>query len=327
MKFAVFGAGAIGGLIAARLAATGQDVSVVARGAHLAAIQQRGLRVRSGIFGESTCRPRASKDPAEIGPVDVVVLAVKAHSLSGIAPSLGALFGPDTICVTTQNGIPWWYFEGLGGRWAGTRLESVDPGGTIAAHIDSRRIIGSVVYISASLAEPGVLDHVEGARLPVGELDGSRSTRVQNLASVFTDAGLKSSVRSNIRADIWTKLLGNATFNPISALTRATMKQLLDTPETRRLIAEGMEEVRAVASALDVAISVSTEKRIAGAEQVGHHKTSMLQDLEAGRPLELEPILGAVVELAGKTGVSVPRLESLYACAQLLSANISHPMD
>jgi len=323
MKFAVFGAGAIGGLIAARLLDTGQEVSVIARGAHLAAIRQRGLRIRSTVFGESTSRPRASEDPAGIGPVDVVVLAVKAHSLTAIAPSLGPLFGPETICVTTQNGIPWWYFEGLSGRWAGTRLDSVDPGGTIAAHIDSRRVIGSVVYISASLVEPGVLDHVEGARLPIGELDGSRSERVRDLASVLTTAGLKSSVRSDIRADIWTKLLGNATFNPISALTRATMKQLLDAPETRRLIAEGMEEVRAVAAALGASISISTEKRMAGAEQVGHHKTSMLQDLEAGRPLELEPILGAVVELAGKTGVAVPRLASLYACVKLLSANVT----
>jgi 2-dehydropantoate 2-reductase len=323
MKFAVFGAGAIGGLIAARLSESDQDVAVVARGANLAAIQQQGLRVRSTMFGEFTCRPRAVEDPAEIGPVDVVVLAVKAHSLTAIAPGLRPLLGRDTVCVTTQNGIPWWYFEGLGGRWAGTHLDSVDPGGTIATHIDSRRVIGSVVYISASLVEPGVLDHVEGARLPVGELDGSRSERVRALADVLTVAGLRSSVRSHIRADIWTKLLGNATFNPISALTRATMKQLLDTPETRRLIADGMEEVRAVAASLDVAVSISTEKRIAGAEQVGHHKTSMLQDLEAGRPLELEPLLGAVVELAGKTGVAVPRLESLYACAKLLSANVS----
>lgn len=323
MKFVVFGAGAIGGLIAARLLDSGEDVSVIARGAHLAAIRERGLRIRSSVFGESISRPRASEDPAGIGSVDVVVLAVKAHSLTAIAPNLTPLFGPETICVTTQNGIPWWYFEGLSGRWAGTRLDSVDPGGTIAAHIDSRRVIGSVVYISASLTEPGVLDHVEGARLPVGELDGSRSKRVRDLAAALTAAGLKSSVRSDIRADIWTKLLGNATVNPVSALSRATMKQLLDAPETRRLIAEGMEEVRAVAAALGVSISISTEKRIAGAEQVGHHKTSMLQDLEAGRPLELEPILGAVVELAAKTGVAVPRLESLYACAKLLSANVS----
>jgi 2-dehydropantoate 2-reductase len=322
MKFAVFGAGAIGGLLAARLIETGQEVSVIARGAHLAAIRRQGLRIRSAAFGESTCRPGASENPAEIGPVDVAVLAVKAHSLTAIAPSLAPLFGPETICVTTQNGIPWWYFQGLSGRWAGTGMESVDPGGTIAAHIDARRVIGSVVYVSASLAGPGLIEHVEGTRLPIGELDGSRSERVRGLAKIFTDAGLKSSIRSDIRADIWTKLLGNATFNPISALTRATMTQLLETPETRRLIREGMDEVRAVAAALGVSIAISTEKRIAGAEQVGNHKTSMLQDLEAGRPLELEPILGAVVELAGKAGVVAPRLEALYACAKLLSANI-----
>jgi 2-dehydropantoate 2-reductase len=323
MKFAVFGAGAIGGLIAGRLIETGHDVAVIARGAHLAAIRERGLLIRSTLFAETTYQPRASADPGEIGPVDVVVLGVKAHNLTAVAPHLGPLFGPETICFTTQNGLPWWYFAGLSGRWAGTRLESVDPGGTIAAHIDARRVIGSVVYISAGLTEPGVLDHVEGARLPIGELDGSRSARVQELAAVFSEAGLRSSVRSDIRADIWTKLLGNATFNPISALTRGDMKQLLDLPETRALIAEGMEEVRAVAAALGVSIAISTERRIAGAGQVGNHKTSMLQDLEAGRALELDPILGAVVELAAKTGVAVPRLESIYACAKLLSANIS----
>ena len=323
MKFAVFGAGAIGGLIAGRLLETGHDVAVIARGAHLAAIRERGLRIRSTLFGDTTCRPRASEDPGEIGPVDVVVLGVKAHSLTPVAPRLAPLFGPETICLTTQNGLPWWYFAGLSGRWAGTRLESVDPGGTIAAHIDARRVIGSVVYVSAGLTEPGVLDHVEGARLPIGEPDGSRSPRVQELAAIFSDAGLRSSVRSDIRADIWTKLLGNATFNPISALTRGDMKQLLDLPETRALIAEGMEEVRAVAAALGVSIAISTERRIAGAGQVGNHKTSMLQDLEANRALELDPILGAVVELAAKTEVAVPRLESLYACAKLLSANIT----
>ncbi len=246
------------------------------------------------------------------------MLATKAHSLTIIAPTLEPLLDTNTTVVTLQNGLPWWYFQGVGGNWEGTRLESVDPGGVIAKHIPVERVIGALAYCSSSLVKPGVIDHLEGIRFPLGELNGQRTPRVQQLSRTLDAAALKGPIRTDIRRDIWGKLMGNAPFNPISALTRTTMEEMLRFPETRRLIISIMEEVRAVAAAVRSETGLTIEQRVAGAEQVGPHKTSMLQDLEAGRPPELEPIVGAVVEVADKAGVPVPNLRSVYACAKLL---------
>ncbi len=322
MKWVVYGAGAIGAVLAARLSASGEDVTIIARGEHLAVIRRGGLLVRSEVFGEMICRAPATDDPSGVGPADVVVLATKAHGLTAIAPALAPLLGEDTIVLTLQNGIPWWYFHGVGGKWEGTQLESVDPGGLIAKHITVERVIGALAYCSSSLVKPGVVDHLEGIRFPLGELNGRRTSRIQGLAKALDAAGLKGSVRTDIRRDIWGKLMGNAPFNPISALSRATMDEMLRFPGTRRLIIAIMEEVQAVAAAVGSETGLTIEKRVAGAEQVGPHKTSMLQDLEAGRSPELEPIVGAVVEVADKASVPVPNLKMVYACAKLLFQHV-----
>jgi 2-dehydropantoate 2-reductase len=324
MKWVVYGAGAIGAVLAARLSASGEDVTIIARGEHLAAIRERGLLLRSDVFGEMVCRAPATDDPAGVGPVDVVVLATKAHSLTAIAPILKPLLETGTIVVTIQNGLPWWYFHGVGGKWEGTPLESVDPGGVIAKHIAVERVIGALAYCSSSLVKPGVVDHLEGIRFPLGELNGQRTPRIQQLSRTLDVAGLKGPIRTDIRRDIWGKLMGNAPFNPISALTRATMEEMLRLPETRRLIISIMEEVRAVAAAVGSETGLTIEQRVAGAEQVGPHKTSMLQDFEAGRAPELEPIVGAVVEVADKAGVPVPNLRGVYGCAKLLFQQLRH---
>jgi 2-dehydropantoate 2-reductase len=324
MKWVVYGAGAIGAVLAARLSASGEDVTIIARGEHLAAIRERGLLVRSEVFGEMICRAPATDDPAGVGPADVVVLATKAHGLTAIAPILKPLLQADTIVLTLQNGIPWWYFYGVGGKWEGTRLESVDPGGVMAKHIAADRVIGALAYCSSSMVKPGVVDHLEGIRFPMGELNGQRTPRIQQLTKTLDAAGLKGSIRADIRRDIWGKLMGNAPFNPISALTRATMEEMLRFPETRRVIVSIMEEVQAVAAAVGSETGLTIEKRVAGAEQVGPHKTSMLQDLEAGRSPELEPIVGAVVEVAEKAGVAVPNLRGVYGCAKLLFHHLGY---
>ncbi len=319
MKFAVYGAGAIGAFMGARLMNGGNEVALIARGPHLAAMRTKGLRIRSKIVGDFECRPQVTDDPAEIGEVDAVILGVKAHGLTAIAPKLGPLLGPETTVVTTQNGIPWWYFHGLGGQWQGTHLESVDPGGVIAAHIDARRVIGCLAYCSSKVVEPGVIEHIDGVRFPLGEPDTTRSGRIQELAAIFNAAGLKAPIRADMRHEIWVKVLGNAALNPISALTRATLLDILQHPPTRELARVLMEEVVRVAEALGTKIRITIERRLEGAEKVGHHKTSMLQDLEVGRPIELEPIVGAVIELAEKTGVEVPNLRAMYACTRLLA--------
>jgi 2-dehydropantoate 2-reductase len=293
-------------------------VSLIARGPHLKAIREQGLEIRSSAFGNAVYRPFATADPAEIGPVDYVVLAVKAQALTAIAPRVASLCHEHTVVVTTQNGIPWWYFHGCGGEWQGARLESIDPGGVIAAHIEMRRVIGCIAYCSGSVPAPGVVEHVEGLGFTLGEPDGSRSERIKELAGVFRTGGLKAPIRTNMRHEIWVKLLGNATFNPISALARATLEDITRFAPTRELAAAMMEEVRLVARAVGIEIEVSTEQRIAGASQVGRHKTSMLQDLEAGRSAEIDPLLGAVIELAGRAGVATPHLSAVYACTKLL---------
>ncbi len=321
MRVCVFGAGAIGGLLAAKLAASGEEVTVIARGAHLAAIRERGLTlVEEGA--ETVARVRATDRAEEAGPQDVVVLGMKAHQLAPVVGEVRALLGPRTVVVTAQNGIPWWYFARHGGPYEGRRLESVDPGGAIAASLDVERVVGSIVYPAAELAGPGVVRHVEGWRISLGELDGAETERVEALAGVLRRAGFKARVTSDLRSELWVKLWGNCTFNPISALTHATLAGICGFPPTRALAAAMMGEAQAVGEKLGVRFGVSLEKRIAGAEAVGEHKTSMLQDVEAGRPLELEALLGAVVELGRITGTPTPALEAVYALASLLDRTL-----
>jgi 2-dehydropantoate 2-reductase len=322
MRICVVGAGAIGGMLAVKLARAGEDVTVVARGPHLAAIRERGLVLREQ-GGEQVAHPRAAARVGEVGPQDAIVLAMKAHQVAPVAAEVAAAAGADTTIVTMQNGIPWWYFFRLGGPHEGTRLESVDPGGTIAASLDVAKVIGSVVYPAAEIAEPGVVRHIEGNRFSLGELDGSETPRVKALAEVLRRAGLKARVASDLRSEIWVKLWGNATFNPISALTHATLAGICRFPPARALAAEMMCEVQTVAERLGASFGVSLERRIAGAEAVGEHKTSMLQDVEAGRPMELDALLGAVVELGRITGTRTPSLSAVHACASLLARTLA----
>lgn len=321
MKFAVVGAGAIGAFAGAMLAKAGEDVTLIARGAHLRAMQESGVRVH-GSVGEFEVRPAVTDDPAAVGPVDVVLLALKAHSLTAMAPRLAPLFGEETCVVNMQNGVPWWYFYRHGGEWDGLRLETVDPGGVIVKHIDPSRAIGCVLYVSTIIPEPGVVEHLEGMRFAIGELDGTKSERCQRIAEAFIHAGLRCPIRSNIRQDLWVKLMGNAVFNPLSALTRATLAGMTQCLETRALAREIMLEIEAIAQKLGIELGITAEQRLAGAEKVGEHKTSMLQDVEAGRPLELEPITGAVVELGDKLGVPMPYTKTVYACAKLLAQSL-----
>ena len=302
----------------AMLARSGEDVTLIARGAHLRAMQQRGVRVR-GEIGEFEAHPAATDDPGSVGEVDVVLLTLKAHSLPAMAPRLAPLIGPQTSVVSAQNGIPWWYFFHHGGPLEGTQLEAVDPGGVITQHIDSTRVIGCIVYPSTSITEPGVVEHTEGNRFAIGEPDGSKSDRCRELADTFIKAGLRCPIRTNIRHDMWVKLMGNVAYNPISALTRATLIEIVQCPETRELASAIMREAESVAQKLGIEMGVSVEQRLAGAEKVGQHKTSMLQDIEAGKPTELEAIVGAVVELGAKLDVDLPNTKSVYACVKLLS--------
>ena len=312
------GAGAIGAFVGAMLTKSGEDVTLIARGAHLRAMQECGVRVR-GSLGNFEARVSATDDPAAVGAVDVVLLTLKAHSLTAMAPRLAPLIGAETCVVSAQNGIPWWYFYRHGGEWEGTHLESVDPGGAISRSIDPSRVIGCVVYPSAIISEPGIIEHIEGTRFAIGEPDGSKSERCRRIADVLIKAGLRSPIRSNIRHDMWVKLMGNVAYNPISALARATLIEIVRCPETRALAAAIMHEADAVAQRLGIELGVSVEQRLEGAAKVGQHKTSMLQDLEAGRPLELEAIVGAVVELGSKMGLSLPYTNSVYACVKLLA--------
>jgi len=318
MRFAIVGAGAIGAFAGAMLARSGEDVTLIARGAHLRAMQERGVRVR-GSLGEFEAHPAATDDPSSVGPVDVVLLTLKAHSLTEMAPRLEPLVGPETCVVSAQNGIPWWYFYRVGGEWEGTQLQSIDPGGVIARSIDPSRVIGCIVYPSTVIIEPGVVEHIDGTRFALGEPDGSKSERCRRIADAFIKAGLRCPIRTDIRHDMWVKLMGSVAFNPISALTRATLVEIVQCPETRELAGSIMSEAESVARRLGVEIGVSIEQRLDGAEKVGHHKTSMLQDVETGRPLELEAIVGAVVELGNKMGLSLPYTKAVYACVKLLA--------
>ena len=317
MRIVIAGAGAIGGYIGAKLAHAGADVVLFARGPHLAAMQERGLRVTSPD-GDFEVRPQTTADLATIGTADVVFLGVKAHGLTALAPRLKPLFHHDTVVVSTQNGIPWWYFQGIGGELDGLRLERVDPGGVVAASIEPRRVVGSLAYFSTDIAAPGVIHHTEGNRISFGEPDGTRTERTKKIAEALIAAGLRCPVTARFRHEVWVKLLGNVAFNPISALTGATLEEMVAHPDVSRLVREVMVETEAVAARLGIELPISIDQRMAGAAKVGAHKTSMLQDLEAGRPMELEAVVGAVVELGERLGVPMPATASVYACAKLL---------
>jgi 2-dehydropantoate 2-reductase len=324
MSIAIVGAGAIGGFLGVRLANAGEDVTFIARGANLDAIQANGMRLIEEDGSEIHAKNlRATKSMEEAGRHDIVLLTVKAHQVGPIAADLHHLIGPDTMVVTMQNGIPWWYFSGgHGGDLTGTHLETADPGALIAKHLDPKHVIGSVVYPAAVLTEPGVVQVIEGHRFGLGELDGSMSPRVQSLAQRLIKAGFRAPVTSDIRAEIWLKLWGNLSFNPISALSHATLVDICQFPETRALAADMMREAQEIAGKLGITFKLGIEKRIAGAEKVGAHKTSMLQDVEAGRPIELEALVGSIIELGRLTGTPTPHIGTVYALMRLLSQSL-----
>ena len=309
--------------MAVRMAVAGQAVSVVARGEHLEAIRRDGLRLVEIDGSEVVATDlTASDDFAALGPHDVVILALKAHQIAAVGDRLGHLFGPETVIVPVQNGIGWWYFERHGGEHEGRRLRTLDPDGTLAAAVPAERIVGCIAYPAAEKAAPGVIRHVEGDRFPVGELDGTKSERARAVAAAFTDAGFTSRVLADIRSHLWVKAWGNLAFNPISALTGATLAQICRNEATRALAAAMMNEAAEIAERLGVRIRITVEQRIAGAEKVGEHKTSMLQDVEAGRPLEVEPLVGVFVELGELTGTPTPTISTVHALVTLLNRRV-----
>ena len=319
MKVCVVGAGAIGGYVAAKLGLAGSAVSVVIRGVNLAAVRANGLTLREAGEERVVKDIVATDKISDLDVQDIVILAMKAHQVTPIADQLAPLLGPDTTIVTMQNGIPFWYFQKHGGEFDGRRVESVDPGGIIADHIPIERVIGCVVYPACEMVAPGVIQHIEGNRFPVGELDGAETPRVKAIAELFKNAGLKSPVLNKIRDEIWLKLWGNLTFNPISALTQATLVDICQFPPSRALAASMMTEAQTIANKLGIEFRVSLEKRIAGAEGVGKHKTSMLQDVEAGRALEIDALVGSVMELGRLTQTPTPHIDAVYACTSLLA--------
>ncbi|MGZ8259723.1 MAG: 2-dehydropantoate 2-reductase [Caldimonas sp.] len=324
MKIAVVGAGAIGGTLGARLSLAGDDVAFIARNRNLAAIAANGMRLiledGSTLHAKSV---RAVGDAAELGPQDAVLLAVKAHQVPDVLPALGRLVGEATTLVTMTNGIPWWYFQRLPGPWQGRTLDSVDPGGVLAGAIDPERIVGSVVYPAAELVEPGVVRVVVGNRFSLGELDGTKSARIEALARAFMAAGFKAPVTRDIRSEIWLKLWGNLSFNPVSALSHATLGAIGRDPDGRALVETMMREAQAVAERLGVVFKVGIEQRIAGAVAIGEHKTSMLQDVEHGRALELDALVGSVLELARITATPVPAIEAIHRACALLARTLA----
>ncbi len=324
MKIAVVGAGAIGGYLGAKLALSGEEVTFIARNKNLAAINANGFRLRlEDGTQQHTTKVRAVQRMADAGVQDAVLLTLKAHQVKDVLPDLRALFGPDTMVVTMINGVPWWYFQQLPGAYEGRQLESVDPGGFIAKHIEPERIIGSVVYPAAELVEPGVVKVIEGNRFTLGEPNGTRSPRIEALSNAMMKAGFKSPISKDIRTEIWVKLWGNLCFNPISALTHATLQDICRYPASRELAANMMREGQAVAEALGVSFKITLDQRMAGAEAVGAHKTSMLQDVEHGRALELDALVGSVIELGRIAGVATPTISAIYAATALLSATLN----
>jgi 2-dehydropantoate 2-reductase len=319
MKIAVIGAGAIGGYVGAKLALAGEEVTFIVRGANLEAIKARGIKLIDHDGTEHVARDvKATNNYAEAGVQELVILALKAQQVDAVADEVGKLIGPDTVVVTMQNGIPFWYFHRHGGPHEGYTVSSVDPTGQLAHKIDPGKILGCVVYPAAELIAPGVIKHVEGERFPLGELDGSISARAQAISEVFQHAGLKAPVLENIRSEIWLKLWGNVCFNPISALSHSTLVDICQYPLARELAAAMMLEAQAVAAKLGISFRVSLDRRIEGAEKVGKHKTSMLQDVEAGRGPEIDALVGSVVELGRLTGTPTPHIDSAYALVKLL---------
>lgn len=316
MKFAIYGAGAVGSLLGARLLEGGHDVHFIARGPNLRALHERGLVIRSFHFGDRRYPVKAAASASQVGTADFVVLGVKAGALAEIAPKVGPLKHSSTTFISTQNGLPWWYFHGVQGNEE--PIKAVDPEGVIARYIPPPAVVGSIVYMSCTMIGPGEVEHTAGNRLPLGEPSGGRTERVLALSSALRAVGLKSPVRNDIRHELWVKLMGNVALNPLSALTRKALADLIDSPHGRNLIEAMMNEVREVASAVGVRIALSNERRIAGARAAGYHKTSMLQDLERGRTPELDALLGAVIELAERNYVDVPTLRAIDAAARVL---------
>jgi len=312
MKICVFGAGAIGGLMGARLAAAGEDVTLIARGPHLAAMRERGLRLEAE-GKEMTVAPKLAGSAGEAGVQDYVVIALKAQAVAGVVEQMQPLLGPATAVVMAVNGLPWWYFHDQPEPYRDRRLESLDPHGKQWQGIGPGRVIGCAVYPAAEVIEPGVVQHFSGDRFSLGEPDGSRSPRVTALSRAFIAAGLKAPVKTDIRTEIWVKLWGNVAFNPISALTGATLARIAADPATRALARAAMTEAEAVAGRLGIVMPIDVERRIEGAAAIGEHKTSMLQDLERGRPLEIDAVVGAVAELGRIVGQPTPTIDALYA--------------
>jgi 2-dehydropantoate 2-reductase len=322
MKICVVGAGAIGGLLAAKLQQSGEDVSVIARGPHLAAVKASGLRLIDESGHEIVAQVQATDRIAEAGQQDLVILGMKAHQVAAVVDDLNHLYTPDTMVLTAQNGIPWWYFFKHSGPYEGRRLESVDPGGTVADGLPIERVLASVVYPAAEIIEPGVIKHIEGNRFSLSEIDNTETPRIKQVSETLKQAGFKAPVVSYIRAELWTKLWGNLSFNPVSALTHATLEDLCRYPLTRTLVAEMMREAQLVGEALGIRFRIPIEKRIAGGEAVGKHKTSMLQDIEAGRAVEADALIGSVIELGQIVHVPTPHLDTAYALVKLLSKTI-----
>ncbi len=317
MRIAIFGAGAIGGYLGAKLARAGEDVTLIARGPHLAAMQASGLRIiEDGT--QFVVQPRFLSDTREAGPQDYVIIALKAHQVTAALSDLTRLLGPQTPVLAAQNGLPWWYFYKLAGEWQDHRVETVDPGGRIWQEIGPERALGCVVYPACEIVQPGVIRHVDSDRFAMGEPDGSRSKRITTLAKAMINAGLRAPVRTRLRSEIWLKLWGNAVFNPLSVLTRASLSEISRDPPTRAFARRAMVEVQSIAAALGETMVVEVDARIDGAGGVGEHKTSMLQDFETGRPLEIDAVTGAAIEMAHLTGTPAPNLEALDAMVRLL---------
>ena len=320
MKIAIIGAGAIGGYVGVKLALSGEDVTFIVRGANLEAIKKDGMKLIMEDGTEHVAKNvKATNDYDEAGPQDVVILALKAHQVDAVANDVPKLFGPDTVVVTMQNGIPFWYFHKHGGPHEGQRVQSVDPTGLVSAKIPAERILGCVVYPASALIAPGVVKHIEGDRFPIGELDGTVTERAQKVSEAFIRAGFKSPILENIRAEIWLKLWGNLSFNPISSLSHSTLVDICQYPLSRELAGNMMIEAQRIANKLGIEFRVPLEKRIRGAEKVGKHKTSMLQDVEAGRAPEIDALVGSVVELGRITNPATPHINSVYALVKLLA--------
>lgn len=324
MKICVVGAGSIGGLLGVKLHNLGEDVTLIARGAHLDAIKAHGLKLLMNDGTVEVARGvKATDDMSTLGKQDLVILGVKAHQIEPIVDDLAGLLGPGSTLLTTQNGIPWWYFQKHGGEYEGTPVRTVDPNGRIAATINPDHIVGCIAYPAAEITQPGTIRHVEGTRFPIGELDGSESPRVLAISDLLTRAGFKAPILPDFRSELWLKLWGNLTFNPISALTHSTLVDICRYPLSRCLAERMMSEAQNVANKLGISFRVTLEKRIQGAEKVGKHKTSMLQDLESGKAMEIDALIGAIAELGELTQTPTPSIDAVFALIKLLDKTVS----